>query len=70
MGHGVKPLQVPGCEGDILQDPSRHEVYTAGTGAGGSQQRQVHAGEYLQLPQLEHSCGQNHSLGKQVIRIY
>ena len=31
-------LQVPGCEGDILQDPSADAVYTAWTGAGGCHQ--------------------------------
>ena len=32
---------MPGREGDILQEPSPDAVYTAWTGAGGCQQRQV-----------------------------
>ena len=37
MGYEVN-LQVPGCEGDILRDPSADAVYTAWTGAGGCHQ--------------------------------
>ena len=36
MGYGIKPLQVPGREGDILQEPSPDTVYTTWTGAGDS----------------------------------
>ena len=70
MGYRVKNLQVPGREGDILQEPSRDTVYTAWTGAGGCQQHQILEGGYLKQPQLEHSRGQNHSQRKQVTRIY
>ena len=35
---------MPGCEGDILQEPSPDAVYTAWTGAGGCQLRQVLGG--------------------------
>ena len=55
---------------DILQEPSPDAVYTAWTGAGDCQQRQVLGGGYLKQPQLEHSCGQNHSQCKQVSQIY
>ena len=54
------------CSGDIQPNPGP----PAWTGDGGCQQRQVLGGGYLQQPQLEHSCGQNHSQCKQVSRIY
>ena len=69
MEFNPPPLHVPGREGDILQDPSPEAVYTAWTGAGASQQRQVLGGGYLQQPQLEHLCGQNHSQRKQDTQI-
>ena len=54
----------------VMRVSSPRAVYTVCTGAGGCQQRQVLLGGYLQQTQLEISCGQNHSQGKQVTQIY
>ena len=58
----------PKCK--VMRVTSSRAVYTVCTGAGGCQQRQVLWGGYLQQTQLENTCGQNHSQGKQVTQIY
>ena len=41
MGHGVQPFQVPCDKSDMLLGTPPDTVYTAWTGPGGGQQRQV-----------------------------
>ena len=54
----------------VMRVTASRTVYTVCTGARGCQQCQVLWGGYLQQTQLEISCGQNHSQGKQVTQIY